>query len=208
MFGDPHAGYTVAYVFRLPDPRARGAHRNYALLALGPKHSWRVSMAYVKITEVFESIANQIIKMADRVLERQSSISSSLHSRPGSSATTTGFPTTTAAPGTPPLSTSASSSQSMPPTSLAQNGAGTSVGPSPHKKVDSLASSPLTRPIAPVSSFLSAKRVDPDGYPRVSRDVMRAKSLAEIVGKEDFFVKLHAEFCCLLTNLATDNWRQ
>jgi hypothetical protein len=57
------------------------------------------------------------------------------------------------------------------------------------------------RTITPVSSFLSAKKVDPDGYPRVSRDVMRAKGLAEIVGKDDFFVEVHARFCVILSGL-------
>jgi hypothetical protein len=52
-----------------------------------------------------------------------------------------------------------------------------------------------------VSSFLSAKRVDPDGFPRVSRDVMKAKSLIEIVGQELFFAELHANFCSILNML-------
>jgi hypothetical protein len=70
-FGDPHAGYTIAYVFRVPDPRARGKRRMYALLALGGRDSWRVSKVMVMITKVFESIASQIISMADKVIEKE-----------------------------------------------------------------------------------------------------------------------------------------
>ena len=62
--------------------------------------------------------------------------------------------------------------------------------------------------VTPVSSFLSAKSVDPDGYPRSSlsaasplANVSKTRSLAEIVGDEYFFVRLHAEFCGLLKSL-------
>ncbi|KAJ9666522.1 hypothetical protein H2201_003445 [Coniosporium apollinis] len=175
VFGDPVAGYTIAYIFRLPDPRARGKLRTYALIALGGRDSWRVGKAMVKVTEIFESVASKIIAMADRVLERESSASS----RPSTSERST-----------PPLSCSASIMSNL------------SSRMSPEKKgVSPTQSSPVTRTITPVSSFLSAKKVDPDGYPRVSREVMRAKGLAEIVGKDDFFVELHATFCMLLSGL-------
>lgn len=183
-FGDPVAGYTIAYIFRLQDPRARGQKRTYALIALGGRDSWRVSKAMVKVTEVFETIANQIVAMADNVLARESASSicnqNTSLSRPS-----------TATPTTPPLSTSASS---MP----------VFVSPQKEKSMSSTAISPVTRNITPVSSFLSAKKVDPDGYPRVSREVMRAKGLAEIVGKENIFVELHVRFCMLLSTLIKD----
>lgn len=35
----------------------------------------------------------------------------------------------------------------------------------------------------------------------MSREVMRAKGLAEIVGKDRFFVELHAKFVMILYNL-------
>ncbi|KAJ9647128.1 hypothetical protein H2199_002114 [Coniosporium tulheliwenetii] len=152
VFGDPVAGYTIAYIFRLPDPRARGKLRTYALIALGGRDSWRVGKAMVKVTEIFESVASKIIAMADRLF---------------------GF-------------------HNVQPE---QSHVAREKGVSPTQ------SSPVTRTITPVSSFLSAKKVDPDGYPRVSREVMRAKGLAEIVGKDDFFVELHATFCMLLSGL-------
>ncbi len=175
MFGDSVAGYTIAYVFRLQDPRSRGSKRHYALIAMAGRDCRRATKAMVKITEVFEGIANRIIALAERVLERETVVSPI--SRP-----------TTAIPSTPPLGTSASS---MPPMFLS----------SPKgRSFSSTASSP-TRNITPVSSFLSAKRVDPDGFPRVSRDLMKAKALTEIVGQENFFVELHTLFCGLLHSL-------
>lgn len=184
MFGDQHAGYTIAYVFRLQDPRSRGAKRTYALIAMAGRDGLRATKAMVKITEVFESIANRIIALAERVLERESAASQNpAQSRP-----------TTAVPCTPPYGTSATSTSSMPP--LYSGG-----WSQKDKIVSSVSSSPAARNITPVSSFLSAKKVDPDGFPRVSRDVMKAKSLVEIVGMEDFFVWLHGIFCGLLHSL-------
>jgi len=46
-----------------------------------------------------------------------------------------------------------------------------------------------------------ASRVDPDGYPRLSRDAMRARGLGDIVGSDRFFVELHAQFCIILSGL-------
>jgi hypothetical protein len=120
----------------------------------------------VKVTEIFQGIANRITALAEKV-EREA--------RPVS-----------AMADTPPLGTSASS---MPPMFAA---------PQRERSASSTADSPTTRNITPVSSFLSAKRIDPDGFPRVSRDSTRPKSLAEIVGQENFFVELHRDFCQLL----------
>ena len=180
MFGDSVAGYTIAYVFRLQDPRSRGAKRTYALIAMAGRDCRRATKAMVKITEAFEGIANRIISLADRVLERESAASQSIP-RPA-----------TAVPGsTPPLGTSASSTSST-----------TSQLLSPQKeRTSSTTSAPSFRNITPVSSFLSAKKLDPDDFPRVSRDVMKAKSLIEIVGQENFFVDLHTLFCRLLHSL-------
>ncbi|KAF2011718.1 hypothetical protein BU24DRAFT_436078 [Aaosphaeria arxii CBS 175.79] len=165
MFGDPVAGYTIAYIFRLQDPRSRGAKRTYALIAMAGRDDRRASRAMVKVTEVFESIANSIVALAEKELERESaaSVSSLSSSRP-----------TTAVPSTPPFGTSASSMPMF-------------LSPQKEKVLPSSASTPATRNITPVSSFLSAKKVDPDGYPRVSRDAMRPKTLTEIVGNEGVF---------------------
>ena len=175
MFGDPVAGYTIAYIFRLQDPRARGQRRTYALIALAGRNAQRASRAMVKITGVFENIANRIVTLADEVLKRESALSSR------SSRLDAGVPPMT------PLSSSAATAP---------------VFTSPQKNLlSSVASAPASRNITPVSSFLTAKKVDPDGYPRVSRDMMDAKPLTEIVGKKDFFVELHGHFCGILSGL-------
>jgi hypothetical protein len=178
IFGDWVAGHTIAYVFRLQDPRSRGAKRTYALIAMAGRDCRRATKSMVKILEIFENIANRIISMADRVLERESAVSNNL-SRP-----------VTAIPTTPPFGTSASSIPSV-------------LSPKQERSFSSTSSSGSSpsRNITPVSSFLSAKRVDPDGFPRVSRDVMKAKSLIEIVGQELFFAELHANFCSILNML-------
>lgn len=185
-FGDPSSGYTIAYVFRLPDPCARGRLRTYAFIALGGKDSWRVSMAMRRITEYFESIANQIIAMAGKVLERESPA----NSRPQTAIRDL--------PRTPPLSTSASSM----PAQISERDLKGKGKVSPQTSVSS-ASSPTVRNITPISSFLSAKKVDPDGYPRFNK-VQRSKGLAEIVGDQNFFVNLHAKFCMLLSGLSRE----
>ena len=56
--------------------------------------------------------------------------------------------------------------------------------------------------ITSVSSFLTERSMDPDGYPRRNGAAsVRAKGLAEIVGNEAFFGGLHQEFVKLLQEL-------
>jgi hypothetical protein len=141
--------------------------RTYALIAMAGRDCRRASRAMVKVIEVFEGIANRIISLAEKVLERESVASAQVSSRPVtafSSAPTFGSPGTMDS--SPKFSSSAGD-----------------------------------RKITPVSSFLSAKKVDPDGFPRQSHDMLKAKGLTEIVGMENFFPELHAMFCGLLHTL-------
>jgi hypothetical protein len=162
------------------------------LIALGGRDSWKVSNVMVSVTKMFETIASQIVAMADSVLERESA--TQLPSRPS-----------TASPTTSPVF---SSSDPMP-----GEGSRDDQQPAPLSPEKTRSKSMVNSPVAPtrnlsdVSSFLSAKKVDPDGYPRVSREVMRAKGLAEIVGKENFFVELHARFCMILAQLVRESGR-
>ncbi len=56
-----------------------------------------------------------------------------------------------------------------------------------------------TKNVMPVSSFLTGRTMDPDGYPRRNGATnMRARGLAEMVGDELFFAKLHKDFVHLL----------
>ncbi|OJD13068.1 hypothetical protein AJ78_06425, partial [Emergomyces pasteurianus Ep9510] len=65
-FGDSSAGYTIAYVFRLPDPMARGKRRSYALIALAGKDAGRAFRASPVIWRVFGRIATSIVNAAER----------------------------------------------------------------------------------------------------------------------------------------------
>ncbi|KAK8196925.1 vesicle coat protein [Phyllosticta capitalensis] len=194
-FGDHVLGYSVAYLFRVPDACARGRRRTYALIALGGRDSCRVSKNIVKITEEFERIANDIVARANKTLEQETSLVSQPHLiRP-----------CTSGPGTitPPLSSSGGSN--APPRRASVQVAASRPEVQSPVSATSSPSPPPPRRITPVSSFLTAKKVDPDGYPRVSRELMRNKGLAEMVGKEDYFVDLHAKFCVLLAGLLKES---
>jgi hypothetical protein len=171
LFGDPIAGYTIAYLFRLPDPNARGRRRTYALQALTPDCS-RATQSFTNITKAFETIANHIILLTNQAIERET-----FGLFPSDSMLSSSLPST-AVPGSPDkmVLSRAKSSNNSPSSS--------------------------TRNLTDVSSFLVAKKVDPDGYARgSSREAMRGKGLPEIVGKDRFFVELHAKFVMILYNL-------
>jgi hypothetical protein len=140
----------------------------------------------VQVTKAFETIAAHIIALADQVLERETAALSR--------------------PTTADLMKMSSLSSSLPTDS---------VTPSPSSPEEDRPRSSANSPVQghraiselPISSFLAAKKVDPDGFPRVSRDVMRAKGLTDIVGKDGFFVELHAQFCVILANLVKELYR-
>jgi Vesicle coat protein involved in Golgi to plasma membrane transport len=197
LFGDPIAGYTIAYLFRLPDPVARGRRRTYALQALSP--DWRrASAAFTQVTRAFETIATNIVTLASSMLERDSS---------GSSTIVTSRPSTAdllrlSTPPPPPLSSSLPNSAPPQQSTTPPQGGG-AVTQSQHKSRSS-ANSPVGSQrsgLTDVSSFLVASALDPEGYPRASRDMKREKPLTEIVGSERVFVDLHAKFCVVLYNL-------
>ena len=137
-FGDPSVGYTIAYVFRLADPHARGRQRYYALLALAGSDCRRAFEACTIIWSFFEQLARNIIETADQVALR---------------------------------------------TSLTED------------------SPPQTGHITPISSFLTGRTMDPDGYPRRGTANVRASGIAELVDNENFFCELHMIFVCMLQDL-------
>jgi hypothetical protein len=179
VFGDSIAGHTIAYIFKLPDYRSRGKRKTYALTALG-RDSWRVMGAMVQVTKAFEAIAGQIVSMADRVFERESAISA----RPSISDLLR----------SPPLSSSLPVAPVTP-----------TPGSPQADRAKSSTNSPVSsqRALPTESSFLAAK-MGPNGYPRVSRELMRAKGLSEIVGNDNFYLELHAQFCVILANLVKE----
>ncbi|KAL2809208.1 vesicle coat protein [Aspergillus granulosus] len=84
-FGDSNAGYTIAYIFRLPDPMARGKRRSYALVALAGKDSRRAFRACPIIFRAFDRIATSIYNAAEKFQEDEKRRGEQNHvaSRPG-----------------------------------------------------------------------------------------------------------------------------
>ncbi|KAI1109949.1 vesicle coat protein [Nemania sp. NC0429] len=70
FFGDPSAGYTTAYIFRIPDMHARGRKRVYAFLALST-HRERLAMkAFSFISAAFRDLATWIQELVELEAER------------------------------------------------------------------------------------------------------------------------------------------
>ncbi|KAK5995534.1 hypothetical protein PT974_03943 [Cladobotryum mycophilum] len=70
FFGDSLAGYTTAYIFRIPDVHARGHKRVYAFLALST-HKERLAMkTFAGISSAFRDMAIWIQQLAEAEAER------------------------------------------------------------------------------------------------------------------------------------------
>ena len=135
FFGDPMAGYIIAYKFRLTDAYARGRQRHYALLALAGHDPGRAFKATPTIWGAFERIATGILASTEKAT---------------------------------------------------QTGKSSAAGPGEKQKS------------APISSFLTQRTMDPDGFPRCGGTTMRPRGLAEMVGNDLFFAELHRSFVALL----------
>ena len=129
------------------------------------------------VTRAFENMAEKIVRMANQVIMREFSDSAQAQGARSASSVSSSPEHATARP----RSSGAGGADSGYGGSLVTN-----------------------RSITPVSSFLVAKKVDPDGYPRVSSEAMSAKSLAEIVGDENIFLELHGAFVKLLASLTRE----
>ena len=70
-FGDSVTGYTIAYIFRLTDPKARGRRRCYAFLALAGTDASRAFRACPMLWEAFASMAKSIEGAATRAVEEK-----------------------------------------------------------------------------------------------------------------------------------------
>ncbi|KAL7958653.1 vesicle coat protein [Trichoderma compactum] len=70
FFGDSLAGYTTAYIFRIPDVHARGHKRVYAFLALST-HKERLAMkTFAIVSSAFRELATWIQTLAESEAER------------------------------------------------------------------------------------------------------------------------------------------
>lgn len=70
-FGDATSGYTIAYTFRLTDPKARGKRRAYAFVALAGKDADRAFKACPMLWEAFTMMSKIIEQAATRYQEEE-----------------------------------------------------------------------------------------------------------------------------------------
>ncbi|KAK5937498.1 hypothetical protein PMZ80_010118 [Knufia obscura] len=70
-FGDSTSGYTIAYTFRLTDPKARGKRRAYAFVALAGKDADRAFKACPMIWEAFTMMSKTIEQAATKYQEEE-----------------------------------------------------------------------------------------------------------------------------------------
>lgn len=65
-FGDASTGYTIAYVFRLTDAKARGRRRTYSFVALAGKDAYRAFKACPMLWDAFGTMAKAIEQAAQQ----------------------------------------------------------------------------------------------------------------------------------------------
>lgn len=70
FFGDPQTGYTIAYIFRIPDVHARGHKRVYAFLALSTHKERTFMKLFGFIATAFREMAAWIQKLAEAEAEK------------------------------------------------------------------------------------------------------------------------------------------
>lgn len=70
-FGDSNSGYTIAYVFRLTDPKARGKRRAYAFVALAGHDSHRAFKACPTLWNAFSTMSAVIEQTAQKHQEEE-----------------------------------------------------------------------------------------------------------------------------------------
>ncbi|KAG6019559.1 hypothetical protein E4U41_003174 [Claviceps citrina] len=155
FFGDALAGYTTAYIFRIPDVHARGHKRAYAFLALST-HKERLAMkTFSMISQAFGGLARWIHQLAEAESERTTTNSSPIGSVMYSGG-----------------------AQLQPQSSVFD----------PSCAVDRSRSSFLTGG----SAFTRRMGCGPGA------SAPKARGLAELVGRPDFFIELHRRFVQLL----------
>lgn len=188
FFGDPLAGYTTAYIFRIPDPCARGRRRVYAFMCLSTAKERSAMRAFSYLAAAFRDLAAWIQSLAEMEADR-------IDNESGSQSPLT-FSTAAGATAFPQLM------QQQPPALTTQS--------SPSTRKNSIAEDDSSKgkdkerkpSFTPTSSFLSGRAYDPDGFARRTGGI-RSRGLAELVGRADFFIELHARFVALLAQLAT-----
>ncbi|KAK0673680.1 vesicle coat protein [Cercophora samala] len=174
FFGDPAAGYTTAYIFRIPDMHARGHKRVYAFLALST-HRERLAMkTFGYVAAAFRDMATWIQALAEAEAER------SLAESTGSSASSPIMP----GPGYGSFAQSEPAPPPPPPPQQQQQAGGNE------------RSSFLTGGMGGLSRRMGG------GFAGAGGGVaLKQRGLAELVGMPDFFLELHTKFVKLLLEL-------
>lgn len=171
FFGDPSAGYTTAYIFRIPDVHARGHKRVYAFLALST-HRERLAMkTFTFISNAFRDLAAWIQGLAEAEAERASEGNSPLSAG--------GMYGAGSGPMGAGMSAAAHSQDQNPPSVHTQTGSGF-----------------LSSGMGGLSRRMGAGY----GYGGSGAST-KARGLPELVGLPDFFLELHQKFVQLLLEL-------
>lgn len=177
FFGDPSAGYTTAYIFRIPDVHARGHKRVYAFLALSTHRERQAMKSFGFIAAAFRDLAGWIQRLAEAEAERSAG-------SPGG-ASSTGSPVVAANPQANfgGFGTGSSSEMSTANQQPATAGGG--------------GSSFLTGGMGGLSRRMGG------GFGGSSVS-LKQRGLAELVGLPDFFIQLHTRFVRLLLELSAE----
>lgn len=80
FFGDSGAGFTTAYIFRIPDIHARGHKRIYAFIALSTQRERVAMKTFGYLSAAFQELASWVQKLAEAEADRAASESSATNS--------------------------------------------------------------------------------------------------------------------------------
>ncbi|KAI1277352.1 vesicle coat protein [Xylaria sp. FL0933] len=180
FFGDPSAGYTTAYIFRIPDMHARGRKRVYAFLALST-HRERLAMkAFSFISAAFRDLAAWIQELAEAEAERERE-----REEEGSAVAALNAA----------YRNSRFGGRAPYESSIGLGGGLGGGGADSRKNRDRDTSSFLTGGSRGGYMQRMGGSMGPSGF------TPKARGLAEVVGLPDFFIELHTRFVKLLLEL-------
>lgn len=177
FFGDSATGYTTAFIFRVPDPYARGRRRIYAFICLTTIKEGRAMQAFGWLSKAFRELASWIQGLAEVEADRvDSSITSGSREgvlRSTSNNSAYNLYRNNSASGLNPATSSAGAS------SGAFGGLG-GAGYSRRGGMNSMGGG--------AGPYMNAPK---------------SRGLAELVGRPDFFLDLHARFVALSAQMSS-----
>lgn len=153
--------------------------------------------AFSFLSAAFRDLASWIQSLAEAEADREEQGSASPH--PSSDAPHSPRSTSTS------LTSSSLLQRSMSLRSPDPRYDATASAPAPAAADDAKGKKPSITPPPRTSVFLSGRAFDADGFGARGRGAMvqiRSRGLAELVGRPDFFIELHARFVALLAQLS------